>query len=74
MLEGSQTGKKGGFIQMKPTCAAGTVYSESENNCVKAASDGEKPKKKKNKNKNKKHDDDDDDDNWKKKKHKNDDD
>ena len=36
VIEGTTTGKKGGFIQMKPNCAAGTVYSESENNCVAA--------------------------------------
>jgi hypothetical protein len=34
VLPGSTTGKKGGFIQMIPTCAAGTTYSESENKCV----------------------------------------
>jgi hypothetical protein len=52
----SKTGKKGGFIQMKPNCAEGFVYSESENNCV-AAPAAEQPNKKKKKKK-KKHDDD----------------
>jgi hypothetical protein len=59
VLPGSTTGKKGGFIQMKPNCAEGTVYSESENNCV-AAPTAEQPNKKKKKKK-KKHDDNDDD-------------
>jgi hypothetical protein len=34
VLPGSTTGSKGGFFQMKPTCASGFHYSESANNCV----------------------------------------
>jgi hypothetical protein len=56
----SKTGKGGGFIQMKPLCAAGTTFSESEGKCVatpapaaeEQASDDDgdyKPKKKKKK-------------------------
>jgi hypothetical protein len=73
VVEGTTTGKKVGFIQMKPNCAEGFVYSENENNCVAApvkAEGDDKPEddkpKNKNKNKNKKkkkqHDDDDEDD------------
>jgi hypothetical protein len=55
VLPGSTTGKGGGFIQMKPKCADGFVWTESANNCVaapaaqKEASDDvdESPKKKK---------------------------
>jgi hypothetical protein len=60
VVEGTTSGNKGGFIKMKPNCAAGTVYSESENNCVAApppqeqtSDEGGGKKKKK-----KKHDDD----------------
>ena len=65
MVEGTTTGKKVGFIQMKPNCAEGFVYSENENNCVAAPvkAEGDDKPKNKNKNKNKKkkkqHDDDD---------------
>lgn len=59
VIEGTTTGKKGGFIQIKPNCAEGFVYSESENSCVAAppakeqtSDEGKKKKKKK-----KKHDD-----------------
>lgn len=48
MVEGTTTGKKVGFIQMKPNCAEGFVYSENENNCVAApvkAEGDDKPKK-----------------------------
>lgn len=39
VLPGSTTGKKGGFIQMKPgSCAEGYKWSESENNCIKKPS------------------------------------
>jgi hypothetical protein len=65
VLPGSKTGKKGGFIQMKPNCAAGFVYSESENNCVAAPATAEgdhKPKNKNKKKKKKQHDEDDDGD------------
>jgi hypothetical protein len=58
VLPGSTTGKKGGFIQMKPTCAAGFVWSESANNCVAAPAT---TKKKKKKQKQKRQEDDDDD-------------
>jgi hypothetical protein len=59
VLPGSTTGKKGGFIQMKPNCAEGFVWSESANNCVaspaaeKQTSDDDdyKPQKKKKKKK-----------------------
>jgi hypothetical protein len=68
VVEGTTTGKKVGFIQMKPNCAEGFVYSENENNCVAAPvkAEGDDKPKNKNKNKNKKkkkqHDDDDEDD------------